>query len=263
MSVAYPTVREFLADPGRHEKAFFSRVSLPNGTFKTTHARRLDDVNEAVLPFLTKMKQPLRIMDVAASSGISTAEWRDHMLASGVKFSIVAGDLLNKASLVKVPGMELLVDEAGNVLHIDTAGIGWPSRVKSTTRFALTPLRLTAQFAYRFFPRKHVAEVPIMAGSIGAVKDDLTLPNPPDFIGSFNVIRAANILNLGYFPQEILSRIVCNLKERLAENGLLIVCRTEPQKGNHGAVYALTGTRFRQCLRIGRGSEVGSIIQNA
>src|ERR1035438_4568778 len=58
------------------EAQFFQRVLLPNGTFKTTASRRLDDLNDFLLPYLRQLAdRPLRIMDVGASSGVSTVEW--------------------------------------------------------------------------------------------------------------------------------------------------------------------------------------------
>ena len=49
------------------------RVALKNGTFKTTYPNRLDDINKAFFPHVLSLAgRPIRIMDVGASSGIST-----------------------------------------------------------------------------------------------------------------------------------------------------------------------------------------------
>ena len=89
---ARPTTREVfgplqtpVAQQDQLETEFFERVVLPNGTFKTTKPHRLDDLNQAALPFLTGLaadSQPLRIMDVGISSGVSTIEWHEQLAAA-------------------------------------------------------------------------------------------------------------------------------------------------------------------------------------
>jgi hypothetical protein len=56
------------------EDLFFHSIELRNGTRKTTRHRRLDDLN-ALVRKLLPTQRPLEIMDVAVSSGVSTAEW--------------------------------------------------------------------------------------------------------------------------------------------------------------------------------------------
>src|SRR2546423_1557373 len=83
------------------ERQFFDRVILPNGTFKTTSARRLDDLNQAVLPHLARIpERTLKIMDVSISSGVSTLEWYDFLLENGIRVEMVGTDLTVYASLV-------------------------------------------------------------------------------------------------------------------------------------------------------------------
>jgi hypothetical protein len=85
----------------RLEDGFFTSLRLPNGTFKTTYHRRLDDLNELVLRYLPP-KRPLDVMDLAVSSGISTAEWVTQLRQAGVAHRMVAGDVLVNAFLIEV-----------------------------------------------------------------------------------------------------------------------------------------------------------------
>ena len=50
---------------------------------------------------------------------------------------------------------------------------------------------------------------------------------------AFDVIRAANILNLVYFPVDQIGRMLATLKQRLKEGGLLIIVRTHPSGENN------------------------------
>src|SRR5579862_7258746 len=96
MSRRHPTASEFAVapyDPGV-ENDFFRRVVLANGSFKTTGARRLDDLNRAALPYVQAFSErPVEIMDVASSSGISTQEWHDDLVAAGIEARVVGTDL--------------------------------------------------------------------------------------------------------------------------------------------------------------------------
>src|SRR5271157_2641182 len=75
------------------EAQFFQRVLLPNGTFKTTSPNRLDDLNRFVLPYLQEIaERPLKIMDIAASSGVSTLEWYDSLKSQGIDCDVTATD---------------------------------------------------------------------------------------------------------------------------------------------------------------------------
>src|ERR1700722_9282293 len=101
------------------ERAFFSNIIVRNGTFKTTNHRRLDDLNQLVQRYLPP-DRPLQIMDVAVSSGISTAEWIAALDRAGISYRIVAGDLFIAGFLISVDdGVRVLVDSSGYVLQFD------------------------------------------------------------------------------------------------------------------------------------------------
>src|SRR5690349_19450510 len=78
--------------PPELEDRFYTLLRLPNGTWKTTYRRRLDDLNDWLLDFLPRGR-PLEVMDVAVSSGISTVEWSEQLSANGIQHRLVAGDL--------------------------------------------------------------------------------------------------------------------------------------------------------------------------
>jgi hypothetical protein len=77
----------------------------------------------------------------------------------------------------------------------------------------------------------------------------------------FHVLRAANILNRGYFDEPVLRAMLANLRERLRDGGLLIVCRTEKRGGiNNGTVFQLDEARRLQVVaRLNSGSEVETL----
>src|SRR5580704_15382827 len=117
------------------ETLFFSSVRLRNGTLKTTSYHRLDDLNQLVSAHLPA-DRPLRIMDVAVSSGVSTAEWLESLQRGGVHCEMVAGDLSVRAYLLTAGiGLRLLTDRDGFPLQYDIRGLALAHGARRQLRF--------------------------------------------------------------------------------------------------------------------------------
>ena len=70
-----------------------------------------------------------------------------------------------------------------------------------------------------------------------------------------------NILNRGYFDEPTLAGIAGRLRSRLADGGLLIVCRTDEASGNRATVFSLDERRrFRIVARLNDGAEVEPLV---
>jgi len=230
---------------------FFKHVRLPNGVYKTTERRRLDDLNAAVAPLLPTGRM-LELMDVGVSSGTTTVEWSEQL---EVPHRIVAGDLSVAAQWTRLGFADVLRDDAivyADVLGrvVDVFGGTWRSRL------ALPLLELFA----RILPSRSFPLVdPRLASSpvITLVQDDIFVPRP-EFDGRFDAVRAANILNRGYFEEERLRAGAANLIRRVRRGGLLIVCRTDDGVTD-GSVYRV-GDRLEELARLGAGSEVHDLV---
>jgi hypothetical protein len=262
------------------EREFFSALRLRNGTYKYTYARRLDDVNERVLPLLPSGR-PLEVMDVAVSSGISTLEWSQQLTRAGVEHRVVAGDLTVNGFIVsRGRHLHVLVDGAGYPLQYEVWGRVLPASPGRRLRaLYFAPLSLIGRTLAAQFERLRAECVQSPEGLAGAeggvacrrvelvsprlrrpanmevVEDDIVNDN---WRGRpFHVLRAANVLNRSYFDEPTLTRALDNLRSRLVPGGLLVVCRTDSAGANHGTVFRLQpdGT-FGTVARVGGGSEV-------
>jgi hypothetical protein len=267
------------------EREFLERVVLPNGTFKTTNANRLDDLNAATLPYIAQLtERPLKTMDVSISSGVSTLEWHDFLSANGIATEMVGTDLTVHASLVSLtPGLGVLVDRDRNILHLDIFGRGTPPRADGLLGIITGLVRMlfgAAMMIDRRLPplQGRVREAakgsllkcePVtlltrgisQRESLRVVEEDLMAEEPPEFRHEFHVVRAANILNRGYFPNKVLVQIALKLKSRLKPNGLLIVCRTAREGSNSGTLFASTARAgLRPVCRLGGGSEIEDLL---
>jgi hypothetical protein len=265
------------------ERVFFSRLVVQNGTFKTTNHRRMDDLNELVSKHLPA-DRPLRIMDVAVSSGISTVEWLSSLESGGVECSMVAGDLFVDGFLISQRnGLQVLVDRTGTPLQYDVKGhaIGTPigRRGRILHPFAVWQLQRTAQrfqttrtsvptadldralaaqdLKYR--PLKLVSTSLRNFARLEVVEDDISAGGR--FERSFHVLRAANILNLGYFSPEVLTGMLRNLRSRLQPGGLLVICRTDHSNVNNATLFTLTSSgKLEPVARLNEGSEVEHVV---
>lgn len=271
------------------ESAFFERVALPNGTFKTTNANRLDDLNAAVLPYIAQLPdRPLKIMDVSISSGLSTREWYESLIENHITFDMVGTDLTVYSSLVSLtPRLAVLVDRDRNILHVDAFGRGAPPRADGLLGIATGMIRMmfsAAMMLDRRLPplqgrvregaRGHLLKCePItlltrglsQLESLHVLEEDLLDAERADFKHAFHIVRAANILNRSYFSEQVLRQIARKLRDRLQPNGLLIVCRTERDGRNNATVFQSghqSGPRpgLRVLLRLGSGSETEDLF---
>ena len=258
MSRRYPTASEFAVSPYDPivETDFFRRIVLANGSFKTTVARRLDDLNRAVLPYVQAVSaRPVEIMDAASSSGISTQEWYDDLQAAGIEARIVGTDLSIEA--LHVPGKlaDVLLDKDFNVIHLSLLGGSMHPRVLKGLR-ATGLSRLLRTGGAKAQPFRLVSKA---VRTVTLVESDIEA-DVRDFDQRFHVIRVANILNRGYFADEQLRHMVSCVARKLRPGGMLIVCRTHDDKSNHATLFRLEGSRLMVLRRLGRGSEVEGLL---
>ena len=236
------------------EERYFQRVLLCNGTFKTTNSNRLDDLNAFVLGYLQDIPhRPLKIMDVGASSGVSTLEWYESLKSEGIDCDITASDILVQATLLSTgPGLAMLVDQHQNILHMDIFGIGIIGRAKRVWKLPVWAVRIGLKSAFKaktiFGSQPRSERVGLLTKrfskveAVRMIEDDLSQDNPSELLGSFHVIRAANILNCAYFPDEVVARMINNIRARLKNNGLLIICRTDSAGLNNATIFRAAAT---------------------
>ena len=268
------------------EDLFFHSIELRNGTRKTTRHRRLDDLN-ALVQRLLPPQRPLEIMDVAVSSGVSTAEWLIQLERAGIQCHMLAGDAVVNAFLISFgPHLRALSDRTGHLMQLDIKGEAVrlpPPRRRDRVRYF--PHILLMRAATRLFdlrkpnrPRHAQAgesvqrrlgatcrPLTLMSPSLNrlpqlhAVEDDILLNE--DYERRFHVLRAANILNLAYFDTATLQRMLRNLRSRLLPGGLLIVCRTNDADVNNATVFTLEKDgRFKSTARLNEGSEIADLV---
>jgi SAM-dependent methyltransferase len=272
------TARRFFAveatqvDPVE-ESEFFSGLKMRNGTFKLTRPSRFADLDAEIASAISERAGGIRqVLDVGASIGSTTIDLADFLRALGASPSVIGTDLFVDAHLVDLaPGFRVLTDADGWPLQYDIAGLAvraWVRRLDYFT-LAVAPL-LIARALLGPRLRRMVAEArttPVkmesraLAGrSIQLVENDI-FALTPDFVGRFDFVRAANILNLSYFPADQLAVAIANIRSYCRGPGtLLLVLRSRGSK-HDGTLFELrTDGKFDVRARVGEGSEVERLI---
>jgi len=255
------------------EKSFFKSISLPNGTHKTTAPHRLRDVDEITCNLLGN-KKTVRLVDVGISSGISTLELLNHLESRGIEVSGIGVDICIRAYLRSFLGMDVLFDREGNVLQVATPFFarGRPYRSMKSLRSRFLGLAmdlLESSLARRWLRSSRrsralnlVSPRLLERNDFQVVEHDVAL-SMREWDNSFDLIRAANLLNVDYFSPTHIGKMVVNLTSWLNEGGLLVICRTDATDGtNHGSFYCKQGSpvRLQHVHRMGRGYELESFL---
>ena len=260
------------------EREFFGSLMTRNKTYKTTFHRRFPDVDPKLVRQLQDdgLRTP-EILDIGVSSGVSTVELHDELQKSGLDARIVATDLLIEALLVHVlPGCHALVDPSGFPLRFDLpfgSMKPWVTQddyrtgffiVRKAINIAMTRLStriLRNRDDARITPVKLVTPRLSSNNDISICHDDIGQYNDA-FTHRFDLVRAANVLNKGYFPPDVLAAMIANIARYLRGPGATVfVVRTHEDDSNHGTLFRLGNDgRFRTEWRVGTGSEIEDVV---
>lgn len=276
------------------EREFFSMIRIQDKINKTTWGERLCEVDENFEVYLNETGiSPSRFLDVGVSSGISTWDWYCKLKHAGRSFTMTATDLVFHAYLVPIfPGLKVLLDRQGVKLQYDFFGYGIRPG-KPRPRDWLNGTFLISSFmslAYRWYLHRFslgkniqddfsslvkdwlgVKEIQLVSPrilgnrAIFLFEENLLESTPFEMKDSFDVVRAANLLNRDYFRSDEIITICHRLRERMAgPNSLLIVCRTRSDGTNHGTIFRLTDEdKLVPVKRVGEGSDIEEIVTGA
>jgi hypothetical protein len=255
------------------ECEFFSSLKMRNGTFKRTRPSRFAEVETELAPVFRQHAKGIRqVLDVGASIGRTTIELADFLRAHGASPQVVGTDLFVDAHLVEIaPGLRVLTDAEGWPLQYDVAGMAvrvWIRRLDYLTlaivpRFIALSLlrpRLSRMVANGRSLPVRMASRALAGRSIELIENDIFVPTP-SFFGRFDFIRAANILNLGYFSADQLALAISNIRSYCHGPGTLLLVLRSGGSRHDGTLFELgMDGKFSAKGRVGQGSEIEPLI---
>jgi len=266
---------EFLRATGDRqeiERAFFAGLLMRNGVYKTTAAHRMDDLLPPLVASARTLTQPVRILDVACSSGVSTLEMHQAMLDAGIAAETVGTDLALHAQYSRRDdgGGAMVFNSAGQVIQVEIGNWAspWRWRPRDLALRPFTVLRARRMVAresddFRQGRGSTVERFDLLSTRTRDVpglsfdEEDILAPRVP---GPFGVIRAANLLNPSYFADRQLAAMIAALRARLAPGGLLLVARTDAAGVNRATIFRESSGRLAVEARANGGSEIERLV---
>jgi len=262
----------------RMEEDFFTSLMTRNKTYKTTFHDRFSDINPYLLEYLLHHAPPApKALDVGVSSGISTLELYDDLRQGGLEVEILGTDILVDAFLVRVfPKCHALVEPSGFPLRFDLPLVTmkpWVTRHDYYNGLFILRKFINTLFTHRAYRilrnpgDARISEVKLVApralakAGITVCTDDISRYNS-GFEARFDFVRAANVLNKGYFSPTVLSTMIANIGRYLRKpHGSLFVVRTHENRVNHGTLFRRGDDQhFEVVNRFGSGSEIEDVV---
>jgi hypothetical protein len=99
--------------------------------------------------------------------------------------------------------------------------------------------------------------------NISVLEGDI-LDRDPGLVGRFDVARASNVLNRGYFSAQQIEAAVANLHAYVRERGLLLISRSHSAgrvETDHGSIWRRSEGRFVHLVSFGAGAEVRDHVE--
>lgn len=270
----------FALDPGRLtpevEDRFFTDLKTQNSTFKRTGRARLNDVDACCVRNLAAAAARIeRVLDIGISSGTSTLDLHDHLRAAGHAPRIIGTDLALDGYIVPaLPGLRVLSDPGGHPMQYDLLGRAirsWERRADYLTGM-IAVRRMLARFTRRAVQARledgHGAQPvrllsPRLKGhpAITVEVNDI-FARTDRFVRRFDFVRAANILNLGYFSEAELRRALSNIFSYLSGGGAWLLVARSKGSANAATLFRLSpdGRRLLVMDRVGGGSEIERLV---
>jgi len=262
--LAAPTIQEMFLNSGKsspQDEDMFNHLCLPNGTFKTTHAGRLQDADDLLLTLLAQKQETLEVLDVGVSSGTLTAELAARLTASGISHRTHGCDLYINALCVHWFLWTILFLSPHSILQVDLLKLAFPnsppSRLSGIVFF-------TARIIIRWLSRSRTS-LPLLSRT---ARTSPVLFSSGDVFGTlcvgfpdlkFDVVRVANVLNLSYFSEAAIQTAGQNLWRVLNDRGVLVLVRSNGEQ-NRCTILRKIATGFEVIADQYGGIEVAQLI---
>ena len=255
----------------------FSRVmsSIRIGRiYKVTSPARLEETNRVLCAQLRKrgIKQ-IHFLDLGGSDGITTLETL-RLLESKLDIAVCATLVDRYIDLQRYESSWLteyrMSDGSPVMARLGCLGLllsdvsptrypvsRWLGRLFLSCRAFREAMPLTATFS--------LINPMVVAHPSLAVVEWNALERNPDLVGQFDVIRASNILNLGYFSRPQIEQALSHLHDYLVDSGLLIVSRNHYEscgQVEHGSLWSRQSDGFKHLDDFGGGSYIANIVDD-
>jgi CheR methyltransferase, SAM binding domain len=257
-----------------------------NGTFKRTYAARFQVFDADVVKFIHDWPWPRRLLDVhdaATSDGRTAVDFFTELRRAALAINFLATDATPDVAVVSDPAkskvMLVLDPTSSTVLQIISPPFVFNVR-KPVRRMIVHPInRLIQSIVYLWRGRPLLARLRNGDRHLSLTHVRLLSPSCLNLLGTepqfqfehydllqpierrFDVVRAMNILNAGYFSESTLRRMIQNIHASLRAGGLFVAGSNEaPGSRVDGSIYERQEGGFRRVWDSGLGSRIDALI---
>lgn len=248
-----------------------SRICIGQTT-KSTRIDRMRLMDDALLSLLGNSRDgQLKLLDLGASDGISTHRLVERIAQErNQKAEAIALDLyVELAEFTKWPFREYRFNDGYQVLvcvgpfgfQLSPIAVArrplerilgrWVSKLQFVTS------KMTKSRAWSLLnPLIQDSSVKLVYGSVFEVT--------PEYVGAFDIVRASNVLNLGYFSEQMIQVGLQATQKYVKDGGYLVISRnlkSPTGEIEHGTIWRRAGSRFDVVAVVGDGSEISNFVK--
>lgn len=259
------------------EDRFFTELKTRNNTFKRTASDRFRELDERCVDYFENTGTQLHeVLDIGVSSGSTTLALSDRLAKAGQTPRITGTDVAMTSYLVCVTAwFRVLVDEKGHPLQYELFGRAiraWERRADYFTGMIilLRLLRAASSQAVRkalHGDRGTLRPLELLSPrlkariNISIEKNDI-FQRTSAFEKRFDFIRAANILNHGYFEETILRTALRNVVRYMSGPGAWLLVARSSGTETASTLFRVSedGRQLIVVERVCGGSEVERLV---
>ena len=233
----------------------FSHIIVSNGLTKTTRSGRFRDLDEIAVHLLQKTGK-IQLHDIGVSNGITSLELFDKIRDSGLPVHFCISDKFARI-YYKGRAVKKFYDADGNLISVNFFFLHFSPRIgkafflsrwlfnlyKKTTRLDKESEKEILLLAPAVYKKIQEEKIELLEFDVFATRAD----HP------FTFLRCLNVLMPAYFSTDQIRQGVNNLKENLAEDGYLLLGRTDASNINHATFYTRKGDRLQADRVINNG----------
>ena len=233
----------------------FSHIIVSNGLTKTTKSNRFLDLDKITVDLLEKNGQQ-SLHDIGVSNGITSLELYNKINAEGTMARFCLSDKYAKI-YYRGKNIKKFYDADGNLISVNFLFLHFSPRIGK--------LFFLSRWLFNAFAKKtnlavdHYREIVLLAPAVYKKISERKIELlefdvfETSLASPFNFLRCLNVLMPAYFSTSRILQGVDNLKKNLAEDGYLLLGRTDAAGINHATFYLKKDNRLHGVQHVNNG----------
>ncbi len=239
---------------------FYKDIYVQSRTSKKTEDNRFKNLENLTLKYLKENKYNY-IHDIAVSSGITSNNLYDFLEKKFVNFNMDISDKYSKVYVKQGITTKIFDEDKNLVFAYFLCFFGGDKNIFFPFTVLLYKIIniFLSKFQYDYIQYLFHPEIlkKVSRKEIKISEYDIFTTQISE---KYTFVRAMNILNIGYFPEEKLLLAVNNIKNSLQEGGVFLVGRTSADNENNVSFFKKINNKLIHLEGFNKGSEIKKLI---